>query len=223
MRSRRPPRRAVVRRDPTVRCHVAVRPLIGEIMSIRDRKGHGCHRLAARLRPLDPLAGDARPDRRAGRCRRRRAREGRDRGLGRAPARPPGRRRPVGRRHLVPKDARDHVQPDAAARLRTGPRERGGSAGRRPRPRAQPLGARRPALLRGRSRALHQRQGGHHRRLLRPGRAGHRRSAADRTDGGRRAGTASRRTARRAGRSIRRSACSRASSSTSEPPEAPRR
>src|SRR3954470_18126103 len=55
------------------------------------------HRLAARFRSVDPLAGDARSHRCPGRGGRLRARAGRDPGLGPAPALAAGGRRQVGR------------------------------------------------------------------------------------------------------------------------------
>ena len=76
------------------------------------------HRLAARLRSGDPLAGHARPDRRARRGGRRRARAGRDRGLGRAAARAPGAGRPVGRRPCVARLDRHLPRARAAAAAR---------------------------------------------------------------------------------------------------------
>ena len=148
---------------------------------IRDR-----HRLAARFGPVDPLAGDARPDRRARGGGRGRARAGRHRGRGRAAARAPGGRRPVGRRGVEPRVGLHDARPVAAAGDGSRSRERRGAArgGPRPRPRdvagMRPAGMRRQPLLRRRGRALHQRAGGGERRLLRPGRPRHRRPAARR-------------------------------------------
>ena len=115
--------------------------------------------------PVDPLAGDARPDRRAGGDRIRRAREGRDRGLGRPAARAPGAGRPVGRQTVVARLDGYVPRARAPAALRPRSRERAGPAGDRSRPRARhlagsgirdPLG--RQPVLPGRGRAMHQRQ-----------------------------------------------------------------
>ena len=139
--------------------------------------GHDRQRLAARLRPLDPLAGDARPRARAGGRHRCRAVEDRDRGLGRPAAGAPGAGRPVGRQRLLAGPDRHVPRPGAAAAAGARSREPAGNASDRPRPRACHLGGRRlvePTLgrqgvLRGRGRTVHQRQRRRDRLVLRPG------------------------------------------------------
>ena len=61
----------------------------------------------------------------------------------------------------------NHVQPVAVARFRARPPQRRGLQRRRPRPRQQPLGGRRPAFLRRGGGAVRQRHGRDTRRLLR--------------------------------------------------------
>ena len=87
------------------------------------------HRLVARFRPLDPLAGHARPDARAGGRHRRRAVTGRDRGLGRPAARAPGAGRSVGRQRVVAGPDRHVSRPGASAAARARSRERAGPGG----------------------------------------------------------------------------------------------
>ena len=116
---------------------------------------------------------------------RRRAVQGRDRGLGRPAARAPGAGRPVGRRGVVARVDRHVPRPGAAAPVRARSRERAGPAGHRPGPRARHLGRRLPGrdalgrqpVLRGRGRAVHQRQRRRHRLVLRRGHGAARRAA----------------------------------------------
>ena len=178
--------------------------------------------VAARRRSLDPLAGDARPDPRAGRRHRRRAGEGRDRGLGRPAARAPGARRPVGRPAVVARLHRHVPRPRAPAPAGARSRERPGASRRRPRPRAHHLaGSRlrdpvgRPSVLRGRGRAVHQRQRRRDRRVLRRGHDARSSTGCSASSWRTVAGTARSRTVRRSRRSARRSTSSRACSNTS--------
>ena len=164
-----------------------------------------------------PLAGHARPDRRARRgVAAERARVASEGWGALSPPRAPTAR---GAAAPTPRCGPRRRYPLAAPPVRPRPdrarcRER--SAGPR-----QRMGVRRPALLRRRGRAVHQRPGRGDRRLFRPGRPGHRRSAADRADGRRRlelrAGASG---GRRAVRSTRRSTSSRVCSSTSGRPAA---
>ena len=132
------------------------------------------------------------------------------------------RRRLLGRRSVRARVDVDDVQPPAAAPVRRRPDRGIGAASARPGPRQREVGVRRPALLRRRGRAVHQRPGRRDRRLLRPGRARHRRPPPDRADGRwrleLRAGAEE--AARRAGRSTRRSTSSRDCSNSSERPAA---
>ena len=94
---------------------------------------------------------------------RRRAGEGRDRGLGRAAARAPGARWALGRRRLFPQDHDRHVpRPGAAAPARARSRERAGPARRSGASATTSPGADGPGgtvepVLRRRGRAVHQR------------------------------------------------------------------
>ena len=92
----------------------------------------------------------------------------------------------------------------------------GGGAG----PGPLPLGARRPAVLRRRGRAVHQRPDRRTGRLLRPGRERHRRPPARASSSRTAAGTARRRTARFARRSTPRSTSWKGCWRTSAPPAA---
>ena len=114
---------------------------------------------------------------------------------------------------------------ELSAPLRTRSRERAGAAGDRSRPRARHV-ARwrrvrdpvvRQRVLRGRGRAVHQRQRRRHRGVLRRRHDAARRAAARSSSSPTAAGTARSRTARRCRHSARRSTCSRACSSTSGP------
>ena len=91
--------------------------------------------------------------------------------------------RGVGRRRLLPRVVIDDHRAPAAASVRPRPHEPGGTRRGGARPRQRQMGVRRPAVLRRRGRAVHQRPGGRHRGVLRRGRPRHRRSAADRPDG----------------------------------------
>ncbi len=142
-----------------------------------------CHRLAARLGSGDPLAGDARPDRRVRRkcCARAIAR--RRRGLGSAPPRPSRSGWPLGRRGVRAACLDLHEgYASAVAGSRCGPEERSDAQGDRPG--ARPLhlgrGVRQCAVLRRRSRALYQRTGTCHRCVFRRGQRSSRREAASR-------------------------------------------
>ena len=167
------------------------------------------------------------------RCRRRRAGARGGRGLGRPAPGAPGRRRPVGGRRALPRPRRPAVPVARARRASRGPRRRSawccsatsawmptirGSAGRGGRPRQRPLGARRPAVLRGRGRAVHQRPDRGPGRVLRAGRGPAWSIACSASSSRTAAGTARPRTARCARRSTPRSACSRGSSRTSRRP-----
>src|SRR6266508_2444628 len=113
------------------------------------RQGRGAERIgdgvAARFRPLDPLAGDARPGRSAREGGRGRASAGRDRGCGGPAARHAGDRRVVGRRGMEPRVGLHHACPHAAARPGAGSCERPGAPGGQPCPRQSDVAGRGPA------------------------------------------------------------------------------
>ena len=153
----------------------------------------------------------------------------RHRGLGCPAARAPGARRPVGRPGLVARLHGHLPRPGAAAAAGARSGQRAGPAGHRPRSRArhlgrrlalgEPLGPQR--LLRGRGRALHQRQRRRHRLVLRRGHERRSSSGSSVSSSPTAAGTARWRTAPRCRRSGRRSTSWRVSSSTSGRSAAP--
>ena len=101
------------------------------------------------------------------------------------------------------------------------PASDGGPPRHRARRRARALGARRPAVLRRRGRAVHQRPHDRDRRLLRGRRRPDRRADPRRAAAPTAAGTARPRTGRCARRSTRRSTCSTGCSSSSARPAGP--
>ena len=95
----------------------------------------------------------------------------------------PAAERGVGRWRLLPRVVVDDGRAPAPASVRPRTHEPAGTPRSGAGPRKRQVGVRRPALLRWRGRAVHQRPGRRHRGVLRRGCPRHRRSAAERPDG----------------------------------------